>query len=162
MYMDASVRNGRAGIGIYAKPSRVRISKTVASSDQADAHLTELLAISEAANWLWGPFCVAHDSEGRPVPASSIRMSSAVQSALQSVQSWRASACQEAVAEIVRKLRMVNVTLHWIPGHAGVEGNEQADGLARAATRVEGEAETAAWTAIRRAIVRARRLLGRT
>jgi hypothetical protein len=50
IYVDASVRNGRAGISIYATPSNVNVSKTMASSDQADAHLTELLAISEAAN----------------------------------------------------------------------------------------------------------------
>lgn len=109
IYVDASVRNGKAGIGVYATPSQVRISKTVASSDQADAHLTELLAISDAANWPWGPSCVAHDRDGLPAPASSIRIFSDSQSALLSVRSWRASACQEVVAEIVRKLRMTNV-----------------------------------------------------
>jgi hypothetical protein len=40
IYVDASVRNGRAGVGIYATPSNACISKTVASSDQTDAHLT--------------------------------------------------------------------------------------------------------------------------
>jgi hypothetical protein len=31
LYVDASVRNGRAGIRVYARPSRVCVSKTVAS-----------------------------------------------------------------------------------------------------------------------------------
>jgi len=141
LYVDASVRNGRAGIGIYARPSHVCISKTVAGSDQADAHLTELLAISQAANWPWSPACVALDGDGRPAPASSIRVFSDSQSALQSIRSWRASACQEVVAEIIKKLWMSKVTLHWIPGHAGVEGNEQADRLAKAATGDEDESE---------------------
>jgi hypothetical protein len=60
IYVDASVRNGRAGVGVYATPS-VSISKTVASADQVDAHVTELLAISEAANWPWSPSCMAMD-----------------------------------------------------------------------------------------------------
>ena len=51
LYVDASVQKGRASIGVYAMPSQKRISKVVASSEQADAHTTELIAISEAANW---------------------------------------------------------------------------------------------------------------
>ena len=33
IYVDASVRKGRAGIGVYTTPSQVRILKTVASLD---------------------------------------------------------------------------------------------------------------------------------
>lgn len=72
IFVDASVRNGRAGVGIYVTPSGASISRTVASSDQADTHLTELLAISEAANWPWDPSCTARDQAGSPVPASHI------------------------------------------------------------------------------------------
>jgi len=139
IFVDASVRNGRAGIGIYATPSGVSISRTVASSDQADAHLTELLAISEAANWPWNPSCIAIDEAGFQVPASHVRIFSDAQSALLSVQSWRASACQEVVDEIIRKLRMSNTTLYWVPSHSGIRGNERADWLAKTATRAECE-----------------------
>jgi len=51
IYVNALVHNGRAGIGVYATPSKVMLLKTVASSNQANAHLIELLAISKAANW---------------------------------------------------------------------------------------------------------------
>jgi len=66
--------------------------------------MTELLAISEAANWLWNPSCMAMDQAGFPTPASKIRIFLDSQSALLLVQSWRSSACQEVVGEIVKKL----------------------------------------------------------
>ena len=87
LYVDASVHKGKAGISMYAMLSQVCISKVVASSDQADAHVTELIAISEAANWPWGPSCTAFDREGLPVLASSIQIFSDLQSALMSIQS---------------------------------------------------------------------------
>ena len=104
-------------------PSQERISKVVASSEQADAHVTELIAINEAANWPWGPSCTALDREGLPVPASRVRIFSDSQSALMTIQSWKVSTCQKIVAEIIKKLQGSNVTLYWIPGHSGIEGN---------------------------------------
>ena len=41
------------------------------------------------------------------------------------------------VAEIIKKLWITNVTLYWIPSHSGIEGNEEANRLAKEATREE-------------------------
>jgi hypothetical protein len=74
MYVDASVRNGRAGISIYITPSQVRISRTVASSKQANTHIIELMAISEAAIRSWDPTVTALDGYGRLTPATTVRI----------------------------------------------------------------------------------------
>ena len=59
IYVNALVRNGRAGVGIYATPSKVQILKTVVSFNQANAYLTKLLAINKAANQLQDLLCMA-------------------------------------------------------------------------------------------------------
>jgi ribonuclease HI len=82
---------------------------------------------------------MASDRDGYSIPATSIQIFLDSQSALRSVQSWRAGACQEIVAEIIRKLQGTNVTLYWIPGHAKIEGNEKADKLAKAVTKEDSE-----------------------
>lgn len=104
IYIDASVPSGRAGVGVYAIPSKVSISNVVASSTQADGHLTKLPAISEAANWPCDPTCMAVDQDGSSIHGSRIRMFSGSQSALHLIRSWRAAVCQELVTKIMEKL----------------------------------------------------------
>lgn len=46
------------------------------------------------------------------------------------------------MGEIIKKLRMSNITLYWVPSHSGIEGNERANWLAKNATRTESEEPT--------------------
>ena len=56
-------------------------------------------------------------------------------------KNWKAKANQELIAGLKGRLReWTGVTMEWVPGHAGVWGNERADALARAG--VEGETQT--------------------
>jgi hypothetical protein len=84
----------------YACPPRVPRPKVVMCKDEEEA----LAVINEAANWPWDPSCMALDREGLPTYASRVRIFSDSQSALQSISSWRASVCQEVIAEIIKKL----------------------------------------------------------
>ncbi len=46
-------------------------------------------------------------------------------------QNWKAKANVDLIAEVKRGLKAwPKLKLHWVAGHAGVEGNEAADGLA--------------------------------
>jgi ribonuclease HI len=112
LFTDGSVRNGKAGIRVYAIPCHESISKPVASSEQVDAHLAELMAISAAANWPWDPACVACDENGKDMSANRIRIFSDAQSALQSIRSLRASARQRVAMEIIKKVQLSNVMLY--------------------------------------------------
>src|SRR6187549_1441769 len=118
------------------------------------------MAISEAANWPWDPSCTTIDETGCQVPASHVRIFSDAQSALLSVQSWRASACQEVVDEIIKKLRMSSTTLYWVPSHSGIGGNERANWLAKNATRAESEEppqrEGRPWYLVKQALKKAK------
>jgi ribonuclease HI len=42
---------------------------------------------------------------------------------------------QDLWEALAAAMRPHEVTWHWVPGHAGIEGNERADALARAAIR---------------------------
>jgi hypothetical protein len=76
------------------------------------------------------------------------------------IRSWKAGACQKIVAEIIKKLQGSNVTLYWIPGHSDIEGNEEADKLAKAAVKEEAEEppqqEGTPWHLVRLALKRAK------
>ena len=51
---------------------------------------------------------------------------------------WKAKANAELIASLKARIKKRTVRLHWIAGHAGIDGNERADALAN-----QGVAESA-------------------
>lgn len=97
-----------------------------------DAHAIELEAIREATQWLYWYF-----KKTRVPPYWGVRIFSDSQSAIQSMASMRASCCQKVITRIIIYSLGKSVTIHWVPGHKVVLGNERADELARKTTEKE-------------------------
>ena len=124
IYTDGSVRNGRAGIGIWT--SAWEVSRTIRRAEETNVHLTELEAIWMAIKGL------SHE-KNRLVK---IRVFSDSQSALRSIQSVKINDSLGLVMRIREKIAKATFSLHWVPGHEGVRGNERANELAQKATDV--------------------------
>jgi ribonuclease HI len=121
-YTDGSVRNGRAGIGIWT--SAWEVSKTIRRAKETNVHLTELEAIWIAIKGL------AHENN-RLVK---IRVSSDSQSALRSIQSAKINDSLGLVMKTKENIAKVPFSLHWVPGHGGIRGNQRANELAQKTT----------------------------
>jgi ribonuclease HI len=125
IYTDGSVRKNRAGIGVWS--IACSLSKTTKRADETSVHLTELEAIHTAIQM----------SAGFVTEGVHTRVFTDSKMALQSIQRPKRNYSQRLVREIRGALRGKPITLHWIPGHQGIEGNEKAHELAQKATESE-------------------------
>ena len=123
-YTDGSVRNGRAGVGIWT--SAWEASRTTRRAEETNVHLTELEAI-------WMAIKGIPQGNNRSVK---IRVFSDSQSALRSIQSAKINDSIGLVMKIREKIAKATFSLHWVPGHEGIRGNERANELAQKATEV--------------------------
>ena len=124
MYTDASVRNGVCGIGV-SRPG-APISTTVGRQDTCSILSAEIKAIQTAVEnaetthtWI-----MTDSQEALKV----IRMAGKSSKAVEACQSVRT-----ALARAQEQGRAIH--LRWVPAHSSVRGNEEADRLAKAATR---------------------------
>lgn len=140
VYTDASVRNGICGIGVVAASSLSTgrskggivpsISITIGREETCSILSAELKAIQVAIETTQAPRTwIVTDSQEALRTIEKGEKSTKAQDACRGVPAALARA-QEAGQEIY---------FRWIPAHAGVRGNEEADRLAKAVTKEGAE-----------------------
>ena len=122
LYTDGSVRNGLAGIGVWA--TDLVYSKTVCPAEETNIHLTELEAIYKAIRLPTEP----------SLNSFHIRIFTDSRMALQCIQKPKRNDSQQLVKKIRTALSGKRISLYWIPGHDRIRGNEEAHKLAQKAT----------------------------
>ena len=129
IYTDASKDcEGKTGIGVYIPESDIYIKKR--ATDQLSIFAAEMAAIIIALQWL----------EETRLPKAIICSDS--MSSLTSIQNGESTCRQDLLNEINQIIFAINqqgrtVQFVWVPAHKGVEGNEEADKLAKEATKEE-------------------------
>jgi ribonuclease HI len=118
-YTDGSKKDGSVGIGVYGPATRFhRPLGSSPSIFQAEVHAIEI--------------CARRCLQRRDVRNFHIYILSDSQAALQAlnshiIESRLVLECQNLLRQLTDRNR---VTLMWVPGHQGIEGNEIADKLA--------------------------------
>ena len=126
MYTDGSKdpESGCAGSAVYIPVCKESIKKRLANNVSVYRPTTELVAIVLALQWL----------EEKEINNAVIASDSF--SALESIKSGRSACRMDLVYEIFMLLtrlgnRGTSTCFMWVPAHVGVDGNEQADILAK-------------------------------
>ncbi|XP_063975107.1 uncharacterized protein LOC135161459 [Diachasmimorpha longicaudata] len=132
-YTDGSRVSGRVGAGVWSEVPA--IARAIGLDSHATALQTELAALRTCSRMILG----------RGDKGKKIFIFSDSRRALRSI--LRYECCSKLVSECVERMEEIAVNnrleVAWIPGHAGIKGNEKADELAKngSSRAFQGEVE---------------------
>lgn len=124
-FTDGACRGnpGPAGSGVLLKLADGRVARASRSLGRATNNIGELTAIGVALQLL--------DEAEVPPDARVVVLTDSSYSHGVLVKGWKAKANASLIAELREALQArPGVEIHWVAGHVGIDGNEEADRLA--------------------------------
>jgi ribonuclease HI len=127
LYTDASKSEKGVGIGVFSE--ELNISFGYKLQDHASVFQAEVQALCKAIN-----YCLDLNIHGRKICLLTDSKSALLALNNVKVKSLTVSDC---ISNLIALGQENEVTLKWIKGHSGIEGNEMADELAKEAAKKE-------------------------